>query len=73
MANLTGPLLLIQGDADNEVAFSESVGLVRLARKLGYDKLQTKIFPDETHGLAKYSSQLEAAETITDFLRQNLA
>ena len=35
MRNLTSPLLLIQGDADEEVDFQETVGLVRALRNLG--------------------------------------
>ena len=72
VANLTGPLLLIQGDADNEVAFSESVGLMRAVRALGRDNVVSKVFPDETHGLARYAAQVEAAELTAAFLRMHL-
>lgn len=71
--NLTGPLLLIQGDADDEVAFSESVGLVRAVRKLGRKNVEAMVFPDETHGLARYASQLGAAEATASFLDAHLA
>ncbi len=71
--NLTGPLLLIQGDADDEVAFSESVGLMRAVRKLGRKNVEAMVFPDETHGLARYASQLKAAEATASFLDSHLA
>ena len=72
VANLTGPLLLIQGDADNEVAFSESVGLMRAIRSFGRNNVISKVFPDETHGLARYAAQLEAAMATVEFLNVHL-
>ena len=70
--NLTGQLLLIQGDSDDEVAFSESIGLVRALRSLSRTNVEALVFPDETHGLARYESQLAAAEATASFLEQNL-
>eukprot|EP00466_Bigelowiella_natans_P021667 jgi/Bigna1/83336/fgenesh1_pg.106_\ len=71
--NLKGQLLVIQGDADDEVAFSESIGIVRALRKAGLGRyVQTLVFPDETHGLAKYKSQLQAAEATASFLLETL-
>jgi dipeptidyl aminopeptidase/acylaminoacyl peptidase len=70
--NLTGPLLLIQGDADDEVAFSESIGLMRAIRSFGRNNVISKVFPDETHGLARYETQLEAAMATAEFLDVHL-
>ena len=70
--NLTGPLLLMQGDSDGEVAFSESVGLVRSVRSFGRSNVEMIVYPDETHGLARYESQLHAAEATASFLAAHL-
>ena len=73
VGNLSSPLLLIQGDADDEVAFSETISVVRDARRGKSDGLvQALVFPDETHGLARYESQLAAAQATADFLSDNL-
>jgi dipeptidyl aminopeptidase/acylaminoacyl peptidase len=98
--NLTSPLLLIHGDADANVFFQESRGVVRALRraaaaegmhpssrdresarprgaKKGAKKdarriVETLIVPDETHGMALYEHQLEAAQATYDFLARFL-
>lgn len=70
---LTSPLLLIHGDADEEVDFQESLGAVRAVRALGRDNVKTMVFPDEAHGLATYAHQLLELQAMGDFLREHLA
>ena len=50
---ITSPLLLIQGDSDANVDFAETVGVVRSLRARGFDKLETLMVPDDTHGFSK--------------------
>jgi len=70
--NLTSPMLLIHGDADEEVAFQETVGAVRAVRALGRNNVQALAFPDEAHGLAAYSHQLQSLQAMGDFLFDHL-
>lgn len=68
---ITSPLLMIQGDSDEEVDFQETIGVVRALRRLNIP-VQTLIFPDETHGLSRFENQLTAAEATATFLASNL-
>jgi len=70
--NLTSPMMLIHGDADEEVAFQETVGAVRAMRALGRDNVQVLAFPDESHGLSTYAHQLRSLQAMGDFLLQHL-
>ena len=78
VANLTSPLLLIQGDSDANVNFQESIGLVRALRSvLDVEEgpegvLETLIVPDERHGLALFRNQVVAADATADFLRRRI-
>merc|ERR1712216_125385 len=69
---LTSPLLLIQGDADEEVSFQESIGMVRAVRALGRDNVQTFVVPDETHGCGTYGHQMQTLEATKAFLFEHL-
>jgi len=73
--NLTAPLLLLHGDADANVFFQESLGVLRaLRRQPGHEArvVETFVLPDETHGFALYEHQLQAAEATFDFLARFL-
>jgi len=73
MANITGPLLLIHGDLDEEVPYQESLSLARaLRRRLTPDKLETLFFPDECHGECSYANQLVAQQATAAFLAKHL-
>ena len=61
------PLLIIQGDADEEVPFEETVAIVRALRKFGIDE-NTLVFPDETHCINAYRNQLVMWEAAASFL-----
>lgn len=71
--NITGPLLLIHGDLDQEVPFQESLSLARLLRARGKVRgLETLFFPDECHGECAYENQMVAKGATVAFLRKHL-
>lgn len=65
------PVLLIHGDDDRNVPFSESVDLARELRLRGVE-FEQLIFPDEVHGFLLYSSWHKAFEKAADFLQRKL-
>lgn len=75
MAHLDGwrsPVLLIHGDDDRNVPFSESVDLAESLRARGVE-FEQLIFPDEVHGFLLHSNWLEAYRRSADFLRRKLS
>ena len=76
--NITGPLLLVHGDLDEEVPFQESLSLSRYLRnkakraKKANIVLETLFLPDECHGECAYANQLKASEEIVRFLKRHL-
>jgi dipeptidyl aminopeptidase/acylaminoacyl peptidase len=65
------PVLLIHGDDDRNVAFSQTVILVEALRKQGV-KFDELIFPDEIHGFLTEKRWLEAYHAAADFLAKHL-
>ncbi len=75
VANLTAPLLLLHGDADANVYFQESLGVLRALRRqpgAGARVIESFVLPDETHGFALFENQVRAAEATYDFLARFL-
>jgi dipeptidyl aminopeptidase/acylaminoacyl peptidase len=75
MSSLDGwrsPVLLVHGDDDRNVAFSESVELVEQlrARRVEVEQL---VFPDEVHGFLLHRTWLKAFTAAADFLDRHLA
>jgi dipeptidyl aminopeptidase/acylaminoacyl peptidase len=66
------PVLLIQGDDDHNVAFSESVRLAEGLREHGVE-YQELVLPDEIHGFLRYASWVRAYQATADFLDAKLA
>jgi dipeptidyl aminopeptidase/acylaminoacyl peptidase len=66
------PVLLIHGDDDRNVAFSETMRLVEALDRQGVEK-QELIFPDEIHGFLRHASWLRAYHATEDFLNAKLA
>ncbi len=66
------PVLLIQGDDDRNVPFSETVQLAEALRKQGveFDQL---VFPDEVHDFLTHVRWLEAYHAAADFFERHLA
>jgi dipeptidyl aminopeptidase/acylaminoacyl peptidase len=73
-ANISAPLLLLHGDADANVAFEESVAVVRALRRQNRSGAVVEAFvlPDETHGFALFEHQVLAAETTYSFIARYL-
>jgi dipeptidyl aminopeptidase/acylaminoacyl peptidase len=74
MASVKGwrsPVLLIHGDDDRNVPFSESVTLAAALRRQGvaYEQI---VFPDEVHGFLRHSRWLEVFHAAAGFLDRTL-
>lgn len=66
------PVLVIHGDDDRNVSFTETVTLVEALRDRGV-VVEQLVFPDEIHGFLKHSSWLDAYRASADFLDRKLA
>ncbi len=65
------PVLLIQGDDDRNVPFTEMIHMVEALRKQGVD-FQQLVFPDEIHGFLMHRTWLAAYHGASDYLDQHL-
>ncbi len=65
------PVLVIHGDDDRNVPFSETVDLVEALRQQGVE-VEQLIFPDEVHGFLLHARWLEAYRAATDFFDRHL-
>ena len=71
VASWRSPVLLIQGDDDHNVAFSETVRLAEALREHGVE-YQELILPDEIHGFLRHASWVRAYTATADFLDAKL-
>ena len=65
------PVLLIHGDDDRNVAFSETVNLVGALRAQGV-YFEQLIIPDEIHAFLRHASWLKTYKATADFLGRKL-
>ncbi len=65
------PVLLIHGDDDRNVPFSESVDLLESLRRREVH-VEQLVFPDEVHGFLLHRSWLAAYRAAADFLDRQL-
>lgn len=67
----TSPVLLVHGDDDRNVAFSQTVGLVQLLRAhdVPYELI---VFPDEVHSFLVHDRWLRTFEAMDDFFDRTL-
>ena len=65
------PVLLIQGDDDRNVPFTETIHLTEELRKRNVD-VEELVFPDEVHDFLLYRSWLAAYHATADFLDKHL-
>ena len=65
------PVLIIHGDDDRNVPFSESVDLVESLRRQGVE-FEQLVFPDEVHGFLLHTNWMKALENSADFLMRKL-
>jgi dipeptidyl aminopeptidase/acylaminoacyl peptidase len=71
VATWRSPVLLIHGDDDRNVPFSETVRLVEALRKQ-HVPFEQLIFPDEIHGFLTHRRWLQAYEASAAFLDKHL-
>jgi dipeptidyl-peptidase-4 len=69
--NWTSPVLLIQGDDDRNVAFSQTVGLVQALRANDV-YFELIVFPDEVHDFLVFEKWLRTWDATEDFFRRFL-
>ena len=65
------PVLLIQGDDDRNVPFSQTVDLAQRLRQ-EHVKVEVLVFPDETHFFLMYKTWIEAYGATADFFAKYL-
>ena len=65
------PVLLIHGDDDRNVDFSQTVDLVTALRRQNV-YFEQLILPDEIHAFLRHASWLKAYKASADFLRRKL-
>jgi dipeptidyl aminopeptidase/acylaminoacyl peptidase len=65
------PVLLIHGDDDRNVAFNQTVELVRRLREHGV-QFEQLIFPDEVHDFLRHEHWLQAYHAAFDFFERRL-
>jgi dipeptidyl aminopeptidase/acylaminoacyl peptidase len=71
MKTWRSPVLVVQGDDDRNVEFSQSVQLIESLRKQSIEFEQI-VIPDEVHGLILYRNLLTFFEATDDFLGRHL-
>ena len=72
VASWRSPVLIVHGDDDHNVAFSESVRLAEALREHGVE-YQELVLPDEIHGFLRHASWLRVYSAAADFLDAKLA
>lgn len=71
MKTWRSPVLLIQGDDDRNVQFSQMIALAEALRKQGVD-YEELVFPDEVHDFLLYRNSIAAYSATADFFRRRL-
>ncbi len=69
--NWTSPVLLIHGDDDRNVRFSQTTDLVQRLEKQGVS-LETMVIVDDTHHWMLHTNALRAGNATADFFRRKL-
>jgi len=65
------PVLLIHGDDDRNVPFTESVALAEALRTRGVE-VEQLVFPDEVHDFLRHADWIRAYEASAEFLERRL-
>jgi dipeptidyl aminopeptidase/acylaminoacyl peptidase len=69
VATWRSPVLLVHGDDDRNVPFTESVALAEALRARGVD-FEQLVFPDEIHDFLRHASWVRAYEASFEFLER---
>jgi dipeptidyl aminopeptidase/acylaminoacyl peptidase len=70
-ANIRAPLLIIHGENDPRVPVGEARQIAEAVRAQG-GEVETLIFPDEGHGVAKLDNRLTYYRRMVEFLNEHL-
>jgi len=71
VANWRSPVLLVHGDDDRNVSFSQTVGLVQLLR--AHDvPFELIVFPDEVHDFLIHERWMKTFKAADDFFDRTL-
>jgi len=65
------PVLVIHGDDDRNVAFSQTVALVEQLRQRKVE-VEQLIFPDEVHGFLLHHHWVQALQATAEFFERRL-
>lgn len=65
------PILLIHGDGDSDVPFSQTVDLAQRLRERGIH-VETLVLPDEGHSPSIHADWVRACRATADFLDREL-
>ena len=71
IANWKSPVLLIQGDDDRNVAFSQTVSLAQKLRRQGVP-FEEIVYPDEIHDMLLWRNIVNDFQATSDFLQKYL-
>jgi dipeptidyl aminopeptidase/acylaminoacyl peptidase len=71
IATWRSPVLLIHGDDDRNVPFSESVDLAEALRKQGVE-FEQLVFPDEVHSFLRHEHWVRAYTAAAEFFAKHL-
>lgn len=71
MSSWKSPVLVIHGDDDRNVRFSQSTDLVRRLEKLNIPT-ETLVIPDDTHHFMLHAKQLKVNKATADFFERRL-
>ncbi|WP_230679824.1 S9 family peptidase [Pontibacter rufus] len=71
VATWTSPVLLIHGDDDRNVSFSNSIDLVNRLEDKGVP-YETLVIVDDTHHWMKYSNAITVNKAVADFFKRKL-
>jgi len=71
IATWRSPVLLVQGDDDRNVPFSQTVDLAQRLRQHGV-RFEQLVFPDEIHDFLLWSSWVKAYQAAADFFDRTL-
>jgi dipeptidyl aminopeptidase/acylaminoacyl peptidase len=69
----TSPVLLIQGDDDRNVPFSQTVDLLQRLRATQKVHVEELVFPDEVHGFLMWKSWVRAYGATAEFFERQMA
>ena len=71
MNSWTSPVLFIHGDDDRNVAFQQSIDLIKRLEKKKV-KMETMVIVDDNHHWSKHENAISVLEATAEFLKNQL-